>query len=301
MTKIREILDTQSTNTSEDITETFSDFGEELRRALQPIVQLQSLADSFKAPTIRVPTFDFGVQQILESHRRLAANLRYAIPRPFAEFSRKLEKFKRHNDLLDKSGWLPHHSTPFELVDACGSDSDALRRRLRDFYTEHWPGVRQQIELRLVGHELDDEAKATFREALDAHESGFYRCVCRLLPPEVERVARIELHDDRKKGISSQPKLRKLARTVRVSSIEPRGFRGLNLLRRLENHLYDNVPPDTGRNRFQQDPVPNRHAALHGLVAYSSMQHSLNSIFMTEYIFQVISALKKDERLQAAS
>ena len=99
MTKIREIADTQSINTpepSEDNTETFSDFGEELRRALQPIVQLQSLAGSFKAPTIRVPRFDFGVQQILESHRRLAANLRYAIPRPIAEVSRKLETFKRH-------------------------------------------------------------------------------------------------------------------------------------------------------------------------------------------------------------
>ena len=61
------------------------------------------------------------------------------------------------------------------------------------------------------------------------------------------------------------------------------------------------VRPDTERKCFEQDPIPNRHAALHGLVIYSSMQNSLNSIFMTEFIFQVISALKRTARMQATS
>ena len=139
---------------------------------------------------------------------------------PFSEFSNNLAKLQRHNAVLDKSGWLPHHSTPFELVDACNGDSEALRRRLRQFYEERWPEIRQEIETRLVAYELDDEAKATFREALDAHESGLYRCVCRLLPPELERIARIELHDGKTTKISSQPILRKLAGTVRISSIK---------------------------------------------------------------------------------
>ncbi len=49
---------------------------------------------------------------------------------------------------------------------------------------------------------------------------------------------------------------------------------------------------EVAMERFAQDPVPNRHAAVHGLVSYSSMQNSLNTIFMADYIFQVISFLK---------
>lgn len=304
MTRIRDFLDTRSNNTpepSEDSAESVADFVEEFRSALQPIIRFQGLFSAFSEPIVQVPQFDFGASGVSDSCRRLATNLRNASLGPVAEFSRKLKKLQRHNDVLDKSGWLPHHSTPFELVDACDNDPEALRRRLLRFYDERWPKVRQEIELRLADYELDDEAKATFREALDAHESGFYRCVCRVLPPEIERIARIDLQDHKNKKKSSQPELGKLAAKLPVTSIKPRGLRGLNLLLRLENHLYKTVRPDKDLHRFEQDPVPNRHAALHGLVAYSSMQNSLNSIFMTEYIFQVISALKKNSRLQAAS
>lgn len=303
MTKIREILDTQSTNSpepSEDHTESVADFGEEFRSALQPIIRFQGLISAFQKPIVQLPQFDIAVSRVFDSHRRLATNLRNTNLGPVAEFSRILEKLQRHNDVLDKSGWLPHHSTPFGVVDDCDTDSEALRRRLLHFYEERWSEVRQEIELRLAGYELDDEAKATFGEALDAHESRLYRCVCRVLPPEIERVARIELHDQKGRKKSSQPELGKVARTLPVSSIKPRGFRGLNLLGRLENHLYKKVRPDKDLYRFEQDPVPNRHAALHGLVVYSSPQNSLNSIFMTEYIFQVISALKKTARLPDA-
>ena len=48
--------------------------------------------------------------------------------------------------------------------------------------------MREHIENRLAGYKIDAEAKATFREALDAHESGLHRCVCRVLFPEIERV-----------------------------------------------------------------------------------------------------------------
>ena len=302
MTKIPDILDARSTDTLElpaDRTESVADFGKELHMALRPIIRFQRLVSNFRAPSVRLPQFDFAVSGIVDSHRRLASTLRNANLGPVAAFTRHLARLEQHNDALEKSGWLPHHSTPFELVDACNGDSEALCRTLLQFYEEHWPEVRQQIERRLVDYELDDEANATFREALNAHESGYYRCVCRVLPPEVERIARIELHGGKGKNISSQPILRRRAGTVRISSIKPHGLRGLNLLRRLQTHVYRTVHPKADRNRFEQDPVPNRHAALHGLVVYASMQNSLNSIFITEYIFQLISALKKTARLEA--
>ena len=52
------------------------------------------------------------------------------------------------------------------------------------------------------GTTVDDEAKTTFGEALNAHEAGFYRSVCRVLMPEIERVSRVELHGDRLERIT---------------------------------------------------------------------------------------------------
>ena len=53
---------------------------------------------------------------------------------------------------------------------------------------------------------------------------------------------------------------------------------------------------EAARQRLARDPVPNRPAVVHGLVVYSSMQNSLNAIFMTDYIFLVIGLLKVLER-----
>ena len=38
----------------------------------------------------------------------------------------------------------------------------------------------------ISSYNITSEAKATFREALDAHEAGLYRCVCRVLFPEIQ-------------------------------------------------------------------------------------------------------------------
>ena len=133
MTKIREIVDAQSTHTlepSEDHTESVADFGEEFLSTLQPIIRFQGLISAFHKPIVQLPKFDFSVSRVFSHcHRRLATNLRNSSLGPVTEFSRKLEKLRRHNDVLDKSGWLPHYSTPFGLVDDCDTDSEALHRR----------------------------------------------------------------------------------------------------------------------------------------------------------------------------
>ena len=44
---------------------------------------------------------------------------------------------------------------------------------------------------------------------------------------------------------------------------------------------------------MEADAVPNRHAAVHGLVVYRSFKNSLNTLFMTDYVFQIVNAVKK--------
>ena len=199
----------------------------------------------------------------------------------------------RLEESLDESGWLLHRSTPVVQVRACVRDGHAIQPFLCNYYGEHWTDVRHAIESWLTTCALDDEAKATFREALAAHEAGFYRSVCRLLFPEIERVVRKNLHGDSlKKDLSGQRQLRKLARNLPVSIAGRAGFFGLHLCRRLSNHLYESVRDDDARRRFSGDPVPNRHAVVHGVVEYSSMQNSLNAIFMTEFLFSTIVWLR---------
>ena len=51
--------------------------------------------------------------------------------------------------------------------------------------------------------------------------------------PEIERVSRVELLGDRLDRITSEPLWRKLARQLPISAVEPGGFLGLKLFRRL--------------------------------------------------------------------
>ena len=100
-------------------------------------------------------------------------------------------KWNVSSELLGRAGWLPHYTTPFGYIAECGEDIDAVRSRLLDYYTNSWQNVRSEIESRLSDYKIDAEAKAAFDEALDAHEAGLYRCVCRVLFPEIERVVRL--------------------------------------------------------------------------------------------------------------
>lgn len=157
--------------------------------------------------------------------------------------------------------------------------------------------MRRDIENRFDAYRLDEEAKATFHEALEAHEAGLYRSVCRLLFPEIERVARREMHGDKVSRITNQRALRDLAARLPISVVIPSGFHGWKLFDRFSNHLYEDVSNEEVRRRLASDPVPNRHAAMHGLVVYSTMQNSLNAIFIAEYFFQLISVLMELQEL----
>ncbi len=201
---------------------------------------------------------------------------------------------------LKLSGWLPHPSTPIGLTDECGDDRELLRKRVGEFYRTGWPSVKERMLQSVDRYDVDAESKDAFREALSAHEAGMYRCVCRVLFPEIERLARIELHaGETQSSITSQRKLRAKAGELGMSELELGGFLGLMLYERLERHLYAQAETEDARRAFENDPVPNRHCALHGLVSYRTAQNSLNTLFMVDYIFQVIHAAKRARPLAA--
>ncbi len=208
------------------------------------------------------------------------------------------ERYSKFVDSVGATGWLPYHTVPISYVEECGGNTSLLEQRLSTFYETNWNGIRQDIESRLEAYHIDDEARETFREALSAHEAGLYRCVCRVLFPEIERMIRRlprpsknqaeTIYSKRKKGMQMHEKL------TNCGSLEdfmPREAYGWILFDRLVNHLYEDVEK-RNKKKFQQDFVPNRHASAHGLVSYSTHKHSMNMIIMADYIFQVLPSIK---------
>ena len=247
------------------------------------------------------------VQTITEPLRPMVdvlAKVSHAI-KPYLEAVRPLlkaaqpyvEALVRHKNFVDcvgATGWLPYHTVSIEYVEACGENVSLLDQRLGKFYRHNWDDIREDIESRLDGYGISDESKATFREALDAHSAGHYRCVCRVLFPEIDREFRILFFEDGAGTISSRRMLKKLNERMTLRCVLRREAYGWILFDRLIHHLYERVD-DGNRAEFADDYVPNRHASIHGLTSYSTHKHSMNMIVMADYIFQILTVVANNQ------
>ncbi len=192
----------------------------------------------------------------------------------------------------EAAGWLPHRTTPFDQLAQPDLSDTEVAAILHAHYVEGWDAVRAAFVLALDSYAIDDIAKAAVVEALDNHQDGRHRSVVALMFNEIERVVRDELYGGGPAMIGSLPRLQDLAGDVFLSSIEPGGGAGLRLFERLVGHLYSQVKTVDEVAGFAADPVPNRHAATHGLVVYDTVQNSLNTLIMADYVFQVITLAK---------
>lgn len=225
-----------------------------------------------------------------EALRGLFADLR--VPSFFSDFKKDwgpLFEDRRRAELLKNAGWLPHATLPMDLLDGA-DDPCALAEDLEAFYRTEWEGFRPKLEECLSRYEVDEESVACFKEALDNHSGERYRSVCRLLFPEIERVVRARFCPGRFDEITNVQILRTFAGELPLSEI---GY--FEIFRRLECHVYDKVRTSKSLQKMERDNVPNRHATIHGIIPYSGFAHSLNTIFMTEYVFKIIHMSNSDE------
>ena len=225
--------------------------------------------------------------------------------------AREWARLDTAESLLER-GWMPSHTTPFDLVAECGDDGAKLQRALLAYYTDNWGEVRARLETRLFSHDIDDEAKATFREALDAHQAGLYRCVSRVLFLEFERVFRAALFDGRTAFHRYSKFVEKLSgesANLALGDFLIAGMQDMVLFGYLTEGVrepgasgvgtHSGTPEyvpglavrvdETNIERVRRSPIPIRHAVAHGLVAYSSRQSSLNALFIADYVFSVVS------------
>ena len=233
------------------------------------------------------------LKKSLEPLTEAMAGLSQAIAPYMQAMAPYIKYFVRYHKFIESvrpTGWLPYHTVSIDFVEECGDDVALLDERLTSFYENNWEAIRRDIEARLDQYHISEDAKATFREALSAHSAGYYRCVCRVLFPEIEREFRIHFFEDKTGRISSKKMLEQLNNRGKLVDLLPREAYGWILLGRLIRHLYEEVN-DSNRAEYEKDCVPNRHAAAHGLLPYATHKHSMNMIIMADYVFQILTAL----------
>lgn len=205
--------------------------------------------------------------------------------RPMLEFFAEIE---RGAAAFEATGLLPHPTMPRDLVNR---GAEASRDEILAFYAENWEHAEEEFRSRIAGYDIDGEAREAFEEAIACHRTGLHRAAVRTLFPELERVYRSAFEVATGKNAASLEDLRKVLEDQPADLML--GFhRTLELWRVLEEHLYTRVKTDLDLARCQADTVPNRHAALHGLVVYARPEHSLNMLFMADFIFYLIHRLK---------
>lgn len=215
---------------------------------------------------------------------------------PLQEVFARLAKNGAQARAVEQAGWLPHATTPFDKVPLDASPAEASEI-LMNHYRQHWELAEQNFMSGVEARSVDAEAKATFAEALAAHRHGLYRLVPRTLFPEIERVARARLYDGALDGITSLPSFSDTVGKLPAGDVLAFAY-GMELFKKIRKHLYLKI----GKNadvlaQCETDPVPNRHATVHGLISYSSAQNSLNMLVMADFLFHLIGVL--GDRLEA--
>lgn len=207
---------------------------------------------------------------------------------------------------IEHSGWLPHRTLPDAEILAAIEHLDDLSAAIDRHYREKWPAVRAIFEERLATYDIDPtgEAQASFREALACHEAGLYRAVSRTLFPVVDALGHRHVPKQEQpkapkikgqKGPAKQPK--KSSHPLPASILEEwpvsvlmvEGISSLVLFTSLDSHLYGFAFAEQ-LEALRKSPVPNRHAALHGLIPYETFQNSVNALIQVDYIFGVLDA-----------
>ena len=246
----------------------FSEITSEVSRSMVAV-----LAD-FRS-TVLLPIF-----QALESISHLAS--------VSASVFKKYQTFAKS---VNETGWLPYYSVPFHYVEECDGNIDLLENRLSNYYTTHWDEIRRDIESRLESYHVSEETRETFREALSVHEAKNYRCVSAALFSVIDNELRVHFCGDLTARITYPAIIEKLNYHALQGDLIARQVNVWFVFDRLVNHVYKTVN-DGNRKEYEQDFTPNRHAAVHGLVSYSTHKHSMNMIIMADSIFQMLP-LKK--------
>ena len=194
------------------------------------------------------------------------------------------------------SGFLPYRTVPFdEFYRESKGNYELFSSLVSNYYESQQKDILQDIESRLETLEyVDADRKETLREAIMAHRCGLFRLTARALLPDIERIILEDWMgmDRQKPGKLSDKMICKIVKNKRLKDVTPASIYDFRLFGCLVDVLYKNG----GKlKEFEGEDLPNRHAALHGWLPYSSKEYSLNTIVFADYILRLVPVLKEND------
>ena len=200
--------------------------------------------------------------------------------------------------VAEELGWVVHRTLPTTVLEDASEDN--LDEAIMTYYKERWAEVRREIELATSVYLIDEDSKDTMSQILSAHEYGLYRLVPVAIMVEIERAARVHLYGELVgRHLDIKGKIVDEIGELPISAFQDITS-GIIQHETLENHLYEHIDDDGDRSQFAENPIPNRHAAIHGLVPYSTEKSSLNSIFLADFVLQMITEMKREKIAEIA-
>jgi hypothetical protein len=273
-----------------------AELGKQASETLRPIDELGRGIAQLLMPH---PELAEAIRKFTESQQQIAENLCAAVQVATHQLGGIFEDIRtlgKEAQLLKDAGYLPHVTMPERLIKEANGDAKCLSASVAHYYQDNWSRIEGTLIKRIDAYYVDEEAKAVFREAMAGYRIGHFRSVVRLLFPEIERVARTLSDQFNTKGQKPHQVLQDAAGSLCPSDVGPGGIAGLALFERLLD-LYAQVDV----RRMARDPVPYRNASLHGLIIYKSPQNALNTIFMTDYAFQIVDVVRRRPRASDGS
>ena len=263
---------------------------ESLCRAMSTIneqmsVHLDALFDNLTRPLERVlDSYRTSINEQFKSLLAAALKPLEALNPPCVKVAKQL-------------GWVIHHTLPLTLLEE--TPEEDLDEAILNYYQAEWPTIRRTLELDTDSYLIDEDSKEIMKQALAGHEAGLYRLIPRAILPEIETLIRKELHQ-------GKPQPLNMTEEVRIFGEIPASFSrglasGLSGYEALAQTLYKHVKTESDQMKVAANPIPNRHATIHGLVAYAGEKTSLNSIFLADFVFDIFTKIKRSEIKHAAS
>ena len=115
---------------------TLFDICEGLQESMQPIADLQRQIRAARAPRLEVGRPELAVGRIIEHQGQFARAVARLQLGSLASAARELVRHAHRAQALDEAGWLPHHSMPFDWVEECPGDANAIHRLLSRRFRE---------------------------------------------------------------------------------------------------------------------------------------------------------------------
>lgn len=226
-----------------------------------------------------------GIRKSLTPILREIRNIGKVLEPLASAFSQHIEA----KNALRDAGLLPHKTVPWELFDI--ADPNLFAEQVEGFYVDRWAQIETEMLSSIDKYSINEEAKAGFRDIMSCHRHGLHRAaVCTAFPVlEAEFRRKFELGPN--VPATSLKELRNAVGTAPLS-IAMHRIETIDLIRTLDAHLFEQVKTPEAVARFLSDEVPNRHAAMHGLIEYGSLKNSLNAIILADHVLFMMSTLQ---------